>query len=160
MRPRGPDLLRDAGVRRGRVDRGAALAAALLPLWLALPAASCGKTVDSLGFNSGGAIPLGPLTGPPSYPNAFHDRLGKTDAEIAAKIAAAFDQLFHGDPLTQAIYVPVGSDRAYIQDVLHNDVRTEGIGLGMLIAVELNKRDELDRLSNYAKSTLQIPSPP
>ncbi len=126
---------------------------AALILFAALLPVACGKTVDSLGYNGAGALPLGPLTGPPTYPNAFRDLLGKTDAEIAAKIAATFAQLFHGDPATQAIYVPIGTDRAYIQDVLHSDVRTEGLGLAMLVAVELDKRDELDRLWTYAKST-------
>ena len=129
-----------------------ATALALLP--------SCRTTVDSLGYNGPGGIPLGPLTGPPSYPNAFRDLLGKTDAEIAAKIDATFAQLFHGDPVSQAIYFPMGTDRADIQDILHGDVRTEGIGYGMLIAVERDKRDELDRLWTYAKSTLQIASGP
>jgi oligosaccharide reducing-end xylanase len=136
------------GGARARACAAAALALAVLP--------SCGSTVDSLGYNGPGALPLGPLTGPPSYPNAFRDLLGKTDAEIAAKIAATFTQLFHGDPFTQAIYFPIGGDKAAIQDILHGDVRTEGIGFGMLIAVELGKQDELDRLWTYAKSMLRI----
>jgi oligosaccharide reducing-end xylanase len=65
-------------------------------------------------------------------------------------------QLFHGDPTTQAIYVEVGTDQAYIEDVLHNDeVRTEGMGLGMLVAVELNKSDEFNRLWTYSKALLE-----
>ena len=60
-------------------------------------------------------------------------------------------------PTDQPIYLP---DRraptAYIQDVFHNDMRTEGIGLGMLIAVELDHRDELDSLWTYAKSALRV----
>jgi oligosaccharide reducing-end xylanase len=128
----------------------------LLLLWL--PA--CGRTVDSLGYNGAANTPLKHLTGPASYPNAFRDLLGKSDADIAAKIAAAFAQLFHGDPLTQSVYVPVGTDQAYILDVLHGDIRTEGIALGMLIAVELAKRDEFDRLWTYAKSVLQIKTGP
>ena len=148
---------------RPRTIRGAQAAApcagVALTLVLAL-VASCGSTVDSLGYDGAGGPPLRPLTGPASYPNAFRDVLGKTDAEINAKIAAAFAQLFHGDPQTQAIYVPVGTDRALIQDIYHDDVRTEGIGYAMLIAVELYKRDELDRLWTYAKSTLQIADGP
>jgi len=148
MRPCHPRTAR--GARARAVCAGGLLA--LLP--------SCGSTVDSLGYDGADGPPLRPLSGPASYRNAFRDQLGKTDAEINAKIAAAFAQLFHGDPATQAIYVPVGSDRALIQDIYHNDVRTEGIGYAMLIAVELDKRDELDRLWSYARSALQIPDGP
>ena len=37
----------------------------------------------------------------------------------------------------------MGTDQAYIQDTLHGDMRTEGIGLAMMIAVELDKRDRV-----------------
>jgi oligosaccharide reducing-end xylanase len=95
---------------------------------------------------------LRPVSGPTSYSNAFRDLLGKSDSEIATKVADAFEQLFHGDPANEAIFVPVGTDQGYIRDVLHDQVRTEGMGLGMLITVSLDKRDEFDRLWRYAKS--------
>ncbi len=149
MRPRGNNQHRDAGPR-ARVCARAFLFALALGL-----VASCQTTTDSLGFN----LPLKPLTPPSAYPNPFKDR-GHTDAEIATKINAAFMQLFHGDPTTNAIYVvpPGSSGIAYIHDVLHDDIRTEGIGLGMLIAVELGYRDELDNLWTYAKSMLRVSS--
>ncbi len=146
---------RDAGPRVGRVCARAWLCTLALGL-----VASCGTTVDPIGYNSGAGVPLRPLTPPAAaYPNPFRDR-GHTDAEIATKISGAFMQLFHGVLATQPIYFPVpgSTDRAYIQDVFHNDVRTEGIGLGMLIAVELDHRDELDRLWTYAKSMLRVSS--
>lgn len=124
--------------------------------------ASCRTTLDSLGCkersrtpDGGGvdpALKLAPLRSPDSYPNAFRDLLGKSDSEIAAKIADTFEQLFHGDPATEAIFVPTGTDQAYILDALHDQRRTEGIGLAMLITVSLDKRDEFDRLWRYAKS--------
>lgn len=103
---------------------------------------------------------LRPLRGPATYPNLFRDVLAKSEPEIAAKIANAFEQLFHGDPATEAIYFKVGEDQAYIQDILHGDVRSEGIGLAMLIAVQLDKRDEFDRLWRYARTTLEYTSGP
>ena len=131
---------------------------------------SCRSTLDSIGCNRqndgldggggvGGGVNLAPLLGPASYPNLFRDLLGKSDSDITAKIADTFNQLFHGDPATQAIFVPTGTDQAYILDVFHDEIRTEGIGLGMLIAVELDKRDEFDRLWRYAKS-IQIADGP
>ncbi len=97
-------------------------------------------------------VPLTPLT---SYPNAFRDLLGQTDDAIASKLDKAFTQLFYGDADNQAIYVKVGDDRAYIHDVLHDDIRTEGSGIGMIITVELGKKEEFDRLWTYAKASLQ-----
>lgn len=113
----------------------------------------CHTTVDSLGYDDESGIVLHPMRGPDNYPNLFGDLLGKSDSDISAKLDAAFDQLFHGDASTEAIYVPVsGQPQAYIEDVYHSDIRTEGMGMGMLIAVELDKRDEFDRLWNYAKT--------
>ena len=133
------------------------LALAQVGLALAL-LASCKTTLHSIGCGENGdtvdgGAALGPLRAPASYPNAFRDVLGKSDADIAAKIAATFNQLFHGDPSSEAIYFPTGTDQAYILDVFHNDVRSEGMGLGMVIAVELGKRDEFDRLWRYAKAS-------
>ena len=138
------------------------MALALLP--------GCRTTLDSVGctermvgLHDGGAADAGaglaPLLGPVSYPNAFRDLLGMSDSDIANKINGAFNQLFPGDPSTQAIYFTVGTDQAYIRDILHGDIRTEGIGLGMMITVELSKRDEFDRLWRYTKAS-QISSGP
>jgi len=117
--------------------------------------ASCYSTTDSIGYNGPGGIHLQPLPRLMSYPNPLHD-LGKSDADIADKLAETFRRLFHGDPNLQAIYFPMDPDQANIQDILHNhEPRTEGMGLGMMIAVEMDKRDEFDRLWTYAKAMLE-----
>ncbi|WP_433927537.1 glycosyl hydrolase family 8 [Sorangium cellulosum] len=105
---------------------------------------------------------LRPLTGPEAYPNVLRDVLGKTDEEIAEKLEDRFNQLFYGDPYTEAIYYPVlgTTDQAFIYDVLHMDVRTEGIGFAMIITVELNKRYEFDRLWQYARTELRYTTGP
>ena len=41
--------------------------------------------------------------------NLFHEA-GYSQAQINGKINAAFDQLFHGDPKTQAIYYSTGKN--------------------------------------------------
>lgn len=127
--------------------------------------ASCRSTLDSLGcaernLDGGsldGGLALRPLSGPTSYPNLFRDLLGKSDTDIATKIDGVFQQLFHGDASTQAIFVPTGNNQAYIEDVLHNQAPTEGLGLGMMITVSLGKRVEFDQLWRYAKS-IQVSS--
>jgi oligosaccharide reducing-end xylanase len=133
---------------RARSVRGLACVAALA-------LAACSATTDSLGYDSTESKKLLPLTPPASYPNLFRDLLGQTDAAINAKINNAFNTIFHGGPVF-AIYVPVGADQAYIEDSYHNNqIRTEGMGLGMMISVELSKQDEFDRLWRYAKEVLQ-----
>jgi oligosaccharide reducing-end xylanase len=155
---------------RSRVQRARRFASALT-LAFALGAlvvlGGCGGTLDSLGADpsanaDSGATPqpLQALSGPSGYRNAFAELLGKSDADINAKLDSAFAALFHGDPATQAIYFSVGTNQAYVEDVLHGDVRSEGSGVLMLIAVELDKQDEFDRLWAYAKTTLEVQSGP
>jgi oligosaccharide reducing-end xylanase len=77
-----------------------------------------------------------------TYRNLFLE-LGHPQAEIDAKINQAFQQLFHGDSATQRVYFPVGSNEngplAYMLDVNNNDIRSEGMSYGMMIAVQLDK---------------------
>jgi oligosaccharide reducing-end xylanase len=84
------------------------------------------------------------------YRNLFQKYLGQSDATVKAKIDAAWNQLFYGDDSSQRVYYPVGKDTAYIEDVGNGDVRTEGMSYGMMIAVELNKQEEFNRLWKWA----------
>src|SRR6185437_1198516 len=137
------------------MSRQLALACVLATLVLA----ACGSTTDSLGYDDTESKTLHPLTGPASYPNPFRDMLGETDTDINNKVNNVFNTLFHGSP-SQAFYVTVGDDQAYIEDTLHGDVRTEGIGLGMMICVEMNKEPEFDKLWTYAKQVMEVQSGP
>ncbi len=99
--------------------------------------------------------PLLPKTGAyetGQYPNLFAERLGKSEAEIQAKIEEAFQQLFYGDDQNERVYYPVGSDMAYMLDTGNDDVRSEGMSYGMMIAVQMNKKEEFDRLWKWAKT--------
>src|SRR5262245_20159489 len=112
---------------------------ALIGLWALVSVGACSSTTDSLGYNGPGGVKLRPIHGPSSYPNVFRDDLGKSDAEISEKLHDGFNQLFHGDTSNQAIYFTNDAGQAYIKDIYHGDIRTEGMGLGMLICVQLNK---------------------
>jgi len=61
------------------------------------------------------------------YQNLFTELLGISEPQVKAKMDSAFNQLFYGDNNTQRVYYPVEPDMAYITDILHNDVRTEGM---------------------------------
>jgi oligosaccharide reducing-end xylanase len=99
--------------------------------------------------NDAGAFATG------QYRNLFVEA-GRSSQETTAKISGAFRQLFHGDPDTQAVYYPAGTNAngplAYILDVIHNDVRSEGMSYGMMIAVQLDRRAEFDALWNWART--------
>jgi oligosaccharide reducing-end xylanase len=93
------------------------------------------------------------------YRNLFAEN-GHSQKEIQRKIDGAFRQLFHGDPTNETIYYSAGANfngpLAYITDIKHNDVRTEGLSYGMIIAVELDKRAEFDALWNWSKAYLYV----
>jgi len=132
--------------KAGRLIRKT-LAAALL---VALPAA---------GVDAAAPVPAGAFaTG--RYRNLFRELLGRTDAEVDAKVQAAWQQLFYGRDDTERLYFPVGSDEAYIADIGNGDVRSEGMSYGMMIAVQLDRRSEFDRLWKWARSHMYHPAGP
>jgi len=89
------------------------------------------------------------------YRNLFVE-IGYSAQEVTARIDRAFEQLFHGDPDTQAVYFPTGKNAngplAYICDIHNNDVRSEGMSYGMMIAVQLDRKAEFDAIWNWAKT--------
>lgn len=89
------------------------------------------------------------------YRNLFVED-GHSQQEVNAKINAAFQQLFHGDPETQAVYFPAGTNAtgplAYVCDIGDRDVRSEGMSYAMMIAVQLNKKAEFDAIWNWART--------
>jgi oligosaccharide reducing-end xylanase len=96
------------------------------------------------------------------YRNLFLED-GHSQKEIQAKIDAAFQQLFHGDPQTQSVVFAAGSNAngplMYLTDWNNHDVRTEGMSYGMMIAVQLNKKAEFDALWNWAMTYMYIGDP-
>jgi oligosaccharide reducing-end xylanase len=86
------------------------------------------------------------------YRNPFAHLLGKSDREIQAKLDAAWEHIFYGDDDTQRVYYPVGTDMACIEDIGHRDVRSEGMSYGMMIAVQMDKKEEFDRLWTWTKT--------
>ncbi len=93
--------------------------------------------------------PAAPVWQTGRYRNLFKE-LGHSDAEIDAKVDNALEAFFHGDESLRCYY-PVASDEAYILDSGNNDVRSEGMSYGMMLAVQAGFRTEFDRLWNYAQ---------
>ncbi|RMG85016.1 MAG: hypothetical protein D6712_10185 [Chloroflexi bacterium] len=87
------------------------------------------------------------------YPNILAE-WGLSEEEINARIDAVWQQLFYGDDENERVYYPVDGDMAYVLDVNNGDVRTEGLSYGMMIAVQLDKKEEFDRIWHWAKTYL------
>ena len=78
------------------------------------------------------------------YRNLFVESGLHTAAEVDARVNAIFAQLFCGDPDNERIYFAsgnaTGEEEAYVLDVGDEDVRSEGMSYGMMIAVQLDKQ--------------------
>jgi oligosaccharide reducing-end xylanase len=96
------------------------------------------------------------------YRNLFVEA-GCSPREVAARIEAAFQQLFHGAPDSQTVCFPAGVNAngplACIHDIGSDDVRSEGMSYGMMIAVQLNKKAEFDAIWNWTRANMYHTSP-
>lgn len=88
-----------------------------------------------------------------TYRNLFREA-GYGEAEIERKLTDTWNELFYGDP-DVGIYYQLDEDKGYLLDTGNNDVRTEGVSYGMMMAVQMDKKDEFDRLWLFAKTFMQ-----
>ncbi len=84
------------------------------------------------------------------YRNVFAE-IGIEQAQIKARLEEIRDFYFYGKE-DERVYYPVGDDMAYIMDTGNNDARTEGMSYGMMICVQLDMREEFDRLWKWVKT--------
>ncbi len=84
------------------------------------------------------------------YRNAFLEA-GYSAREIEQRKEAIFQTLFYGNE-EERIYHPVGEDMAYMEDTGNHDARTEGMSYGMMMCVQMDKKEEFDRLWKWAKT--------
>lgn len=83
------------------------------------------------------------------YPNLF-DEIGVTKEEINKKIKETFETMFF-DP-QERIYFELGDNMGYMMDTGNNDARTEGMSYGMMMAVQMDRKDIFDRLWLFSKT--------
>jgi oligosaccharide reducing-end xylanase len=86
-----------------------------------------------------------------AYRNLFLEAGYKQDA-IDQKVAKAYYDIFEGP---HRVYFEVGDSMAYVSDLKNHDARTEGLSYGMMIAVQLNKKDVFDRIWRWSKKYIQ-----
>lgn len=94
------------------------------------------------------------------YRNLFSEHLGKTEAELDAKLAAVWHQFTVGDPAAERLFYTTADGMTYLPDIAHDDVRTEGQSYGMMLAVQMNNRPEFDRIWKWTKHYMFHPDGP
>lgn len=85
------------------------------------------------------------------YRNVFLEA-GYSQSDIDAKLAKAYHDVFEGQ---NRVYFEVGDSMAYVSDLKNHDARTEGMSYGMMVAVQLNKKDVFDRLWRWTVKNMQ-----
>lgn len=84
-----------------------------------------------------------------TYRNVFAE-IGKSSREIEERLKLIVDTFFYREG--EKVYFPVGEDMAYVEDTGNHDARTEGMSYGMMMAVQLDMKEEFDRLWKWAKT--------
>ncbi len=87
------------------------------------------------------------------YRNVFQ-QYGYSDEQITQKLEQTWSDLLEGAPDVR-IYYPLGDDMGYILDTGNDDVRTEGMSYGMMMAVQMDKKDLFDRLWKFSATYMQ-----
>lgn len=110
-----------------------------------------------------------PSDGAQSTTNLFTSLSGKTQQEVDAKVKTAVDRFFGigtGEPNTPTVgsgyrcyyELPNDPSMAFIWAADSNDIRSEGMSYGMMIAVQMDLHAEFDKLWKFAKKYMQYPA--
>jgi len=91
-----------------------------------------------------------------AYKNLFL-KAGYSKNEIEQKVEKAYKDLFEGP---NKVYFEVGDTMGYVSDLKNHDARTEGLSYGMMVAVQLNKKDVFDRIWRWSRLYSQHQSGP
>ncbi|WP_427982262.1 glycosyl hydrolase family 8 [Agarivorans sp.] len=138
-----------------------ALAFCVLPLGLA----ACANSPNSTTPHSLDAPKLSKTTNTTSgafysgkYRNAFVDLGIATPEQVTQKVNDTYQQLFYSDSRGEggkAVFFPVGEDMGFIKDIGSNDIRSEGMSYGMMIAVQMDDQAMFNKLWKFSKTYMQ-----
>ena len=76
------------------------------------------------------------------YRNLFAE-CGIPQEEIEKRVEETFQTMFYGSE-EERIFHLAGDDMGYMEDTGNHDARTEGMSYGMMMCVQLNKKEEFD----------------
>lgn len=83
------------------------------------------------------------------YPNLLKEA-GLTEADIDKKINEVFHTMFFDE--NERFYFELGDDKGYMMDTGNLDARSEGMSYGMMMAVQMDRKDIFDRLWLFSKT--------
>lgn len=87
-----------------------------------------------------------------TYRNVFAE-IGKTEQEIKDRLEEIKQGFFYGP---DKVYFTVGDDMGYLEDTGNHDARTEGMSYGMMMCVQLDMKEEFDRIWKWAKTYMYM----
>lgn len=88
------------------------------------------------------------------YRNLFAE-YGYSQQEIDQKIEQAFQTIFYG-PEDERFYHPTEDGMGYMEDTGNHDARTEGMSYGMMMCVQMDRKEEFDRLWKWSKTHMYM----
>lgn len=88
------------------------------------------------------------------YRNVFAEA-GYAPEEIERRVKESFEEIFYGE---NCFYHPVGDDMGYMEDTGNHDARTEGMSYGMMMCVQMDRKEEFDRLWKWTKTYMYMES--
>lgn len=88
------------------------------------------------------------------YRNVFAE-CGYTQEEIDRKLKEAFRIVFYG-PEDEKFYHEAGDDMGYFEDTGNHDVRTEGMSYAMMMCVQMDMKEEFDRVWKWARTNMYM----
>jgi oligosaccharide reducing-end xylanase len=120
-----------------------------------------GGTTGSAGTTGSGGAAVGSV-------NLFNTLLGKSQSETDTKVTTAVNRFFGigtNEPTTptaasgyRCYYeLPQDASLAFIWAADSDDIRSEGMSYGMMIAVQMNLQPQFDKLWKFAKTYMQFP---
>jgi len=87
------------------------------------------------------------------YNNLFA-MIGVSKEEVNKRISQCFHTIFFDEE--EKFYFEKGEDEAYLLDTGNSDARSEGISYGMMMAVQMDRKDIFDRLWTFAKRNMYM----
>ena len=93
-----------------------------------------------------------------TYRNLFAE-CGHSQEEIDRRVEDTFQTIFFG-PEEDRFYHESGSDMGYLEDTGNYDARTEGMSYGMMMCVQMDRKDLFDRIWKWAKTYMYQTSGP
>ncbi len=81
--------------------------------------------------------------------------VGISESEIDKRINDTFETMFFA-PHDVSIYREVSDDMGYIEDTGNIDARTEGMSYGMMMAVQMDRKDIFDRIWKWSMTNMYL----